>query len=149
MTKSRDVSWDFYRTFLSVLRDGSLSAAARELGITQPTAGRHIGALEEAVGFPLFIRSPHGLMPTEAALALRPYAENLAATAAALMRAASGEVGKIEGTVRISASDIIGVEMLPPIVALMQEVHPGWKSSFLSLIRWKTCCDVRPTSPSA
>lgn len=88
-------------------------------------------------------------MPTEAALALRPYAENLAATAAALMRAASGEVGKIEGTVRISASDIIGVEMLPPIVALMQEVHPGWKLSFLSPIRWKTCCGVRPTSPSA
>lgn len=64
MTKNRDISWDFYRTFLSVLSDGSLSAAARELGITQPTAGRHIGALEDAVGFPLFIRSPHGLMPT-------------------------------------------------------------------------------------
>jgi len=48
MSKNRDVSWDFYRTFLSVLSDGSLSAAARELGITQPTAGRHIGALEEA-----------------------------------------------------------------------------------------------------
>ncbi len=153
MTKSRDVSWDFYRTFLSVLRDGSLSAAARELGITQPTAGRHIGALEDAVGFTLFIRSPHGLMPTEAALALRPYAENLAATAAALIRAASGEVGKIEGTVRISASDVIGVEMLPPILASLQEVHPrleielSLSDTLEDLLRREADIAIRMTEP--
>jgi DNA-binding transcriptional LysR family regulator len=153
MTRSRDISWDFYRTFLSVLSDGSLSAAARELGITQPTAGRHIGALEEAVGFPLFIRSPHGLMPTEAALALRPYAENLAATTAALMRAASGEVGKIEGTVRISASDIIGVEMLPPIITAMQEVHPrleielSLSDTLEDLLRREADIAIRMTEP--
>ncbi|MDS7597618.1 LysR family transcriptional regulator [Agrobacterium tumefaciens] len=153
MIKSRDVSWDFYRTFLGVLRDGSLSAAARELGITQPTAGRHIGALEEAIGFPLFIRSPHGLMPTEAALALRPYAENLAATASALMRAASGEVGKIEGTVRISASDIIGVEILPSIITALQETHPkleielSLSDTLEDLLRREADIAIRMTEP--
>ena len=117
-------SWDFYRTFLMVLRERSLSAAARQLGLTQPTVGRHIDALEASVGFPLFTRSPHGLMPTDAALELRPYAETLAATAAALLRAASGQHGAIGGTVRISASEVIGVEVLPPILAELHRDHP-------------------------
>lgn len=117
-------SWDFYRTFLMVLRERSLSAAARQLGLTQPTVGRHIDALEASVGFPLFTRSPHGLMPTDAALELRPYAETLAATAAALLRAASGQHGAIGGTVRISASEVIGVEVLPPILAELHRDYP-------------------------
>ncbi|MGK9203712.1 LysR family transcriptional regulator [Sinorhizobium meliloti] len=117
-------SWDFYRTFLMVLRERSLSAAARQLGLTQPTVGRHIDALETSVGFPLFTRSPHGLMPTDAALELRPYAETLAATAAALLRAASGQHGAIGGTVRINASEVIGVEVLPPILAELHRDYP-------------------------
>ena len=80
MTAS-DPGWELYRTFLAVLREGSLSGAARSLGLTQPTIGRHIDALEQAVGFQLFTRSQHGLAPTEAAAELRPYAEELSATA--------------------------------------------------------------------
>ncbi|WP_454850092.1 LysR family transcriptional regulator [Rhizobium binxianense] len=117
-------SWDFYRSFLTVLRQGSLSAAARELGLTQPTVGRHIDALEEAIGSELFTRSPNGLLPTDAALALQPYAETLAATTAALLRTASGQREKVAGTVRISASEVIGVEVLPPILAALQETYP-------------------------
>jgi DNA-binding transcriptional LysR family regulator len=120
-----DINWDFYRTFLAVLRSGSLSAAARELGLTQPTVGRHIDALEQAVGYQLFTRSQQGLLPTEPALALKPYAENLEATTAAMQRLASGEFGAVRGTVRISASDVIGVEVLPPILARLQDEHPG------------------------
>ncbi|MFP3836014.1 LysR family transcriptional regulator, partial [Chryseobacterium sp. SIMBA_028] len=81
---------DFYRTFLTVLRHGSLSAAARELGLTQPTVGRHIDALEQAVGTQLFTRSQSGLLPTEAARALAPFAETMASSSSALLRAASG-----------------------------------------------------------
>lgn len=114
-------SWDFYRTFLAVLQHGSLSAAARELGLTQPTISRHIDALEQATQCQLFTRSPQGLLPTEAALALKPYATSLAATAASLLRAASGTRGKVGGTVRISASEVVGVEVLPPILAELQE----------------------------
>ena len=119
-----DPSWDLYRTFLAVLSEGSLSAAARDLGLTQPTVGRHVDALEQAVGFELFMRTPQGLRPTEAALALRPYAETMAASAAALRRAATGTLLEVSGTVRISASEVIGVEVLPPILAALQEEHP-------------------------
>lgn len=120
-----DISWDFYRTFLAVLQLGSLSAAARQLGLTQPTVGRHIDSLEDAVGYQLFTRSQQGLLPTEPALAMKPYAENFAMTAAAMQRVASGEIGAIKGTVRISASEVIGVEVLPPILACLQDEHPG------------------------
>ncbi len=123
MTKI-EPSWDYYRTFLMVLRRGSLSAAARELGLTQPTVGRHVDALEEMLGFALFTRSPQGLLPTDAARALEPYAETLAATSAALLRAASGRQGAVSGTVRISASEVIGIEVLPPILAELHERYP-------------------------
>ncbi|SSC71262.1 unnamed protein product [Ciceribacter sp. T2.26MG-112.2] len=118
-------NWDYYRTFLAVLREGSLSAAARSLGLTQPTVGRHVDALEQASGEPLFLRTPKGLLPTEIALQMRPHAEVMAATAAALDRAASVSANGVSGTVRISASEVIGIEVLPPILAKLQEAHPG------------------------
>ena len=71
MNKS-EPGWELYRTFLAVVREGSLSGAARALGLTQPTAGRHVDALEQALGMSLFIRTQQGLSPTEAALSLRP-----------------------------------------------------------------------------
>ncbi|MEQ1405197.1 LysR family transcriptional regulator [Neorhizobium sp. Rsf11] len=149
-----DISWDFYRTFLAVLRLGSLSAAARELGLTQPTVGRHIDALEQAVGYQLFTRSQQGLLPTDPALALKPYAENLAATTAAMQRLASGEFGAIRGTVRISASDVVGVEVLPPILAALQDEHPGLElelslsDSLEDLLKREADIAVRMTSPA-
>ena len=124
MTRVAEPSWDFYRTFLAVLEHGSLSAAARELGLTQPTVGRHILALEQSVDAELFTRSQQGLLPTDAAMVLKPYAETLASTAAALLRAASGSKDKVSGTVRISASEVIGTEVLPPILAKLQAGYP-------------------------
>ncbi|HZH06797.1 MAG TPA: LysR family transcriptional regulator [Lautropia sp.] len=120
--------WELYRSFLSVLEEGSLSAAARSLGVTQPTVGRHVQALERAVGFGLFTRSQRGFLPTDAALALRPYAESLAATTAALLRAASGHGGAgqaVRGAVRVTASEVIGAEVLPPILARLRQSHPA------------------------
>lgn len=132
MTKqAADPGWELYRSFLAVLTEGSLSAAARSLGLTQPTIGRHVDALEQAVGFALFTRSQHGFMPTEAALSLQPYAESLASTTAALMRAASAHGGKdasargiVRGTVRITASEVVGAEILPPILVKLKQAYP-------------------------
>lgn len=107
-----------------MLREGSLSGAARELGLTQPTIGRHIEALEQALELVLFTRSGHGLAPTEAALELRPHAEAIAANTAALLRAASGQGVGTRGTVRISASEVLGAEVLPPILARLREENP-------------------------
>jgi DNA-binding transcriptional LysR family regulator len=122
-------SWDLYRTFLAVVEEGSLSGAARQLGLTQPTIARHIDALEAAVGYDLFLRSQRGLIASEAALELKPYAETLAATSAALLRAASGHAqtkdgGVVKGTVRITASEVVGAEHLPPILARLRQRHP-------------------------
>lgn len=119
--------WELYRTFLAVLQEGSLSAAARALGVTQPTVGRHVDALERRVGVALFTRSQRGFLPTDAARAIRPYAESLAATAAALLRAASAQGAgdrAVKGTVRVTASEIVGAEVLPPILAELHEAHP-------------------------
>jgi len=119
-----DVSWELYRTFLGVLREGSLSGAARALDLAQPTVGRHIAALEASLRLPLFTRSQAGLMPTEAALALRGYAESMQSTAAALERAAASQGIGVRGTVRVTCSDVIGVEVLPPIVTALRNRYP-------------------------
>ena len=121
----RAPGWDELRTFAEVARDGSLSGAARRLGLTQPTVGRHIDALEAALGLTLFTRSPRGLTPTAAALSLAPHVEGMAAAAASLGRAASGEAAADRGTVRVTASDVIGCEVLPPILAAFGAEHPG------------------------
>ncbi|WP_040848948.1 helix-turn-helix domain-containing protein, partial [Nitrospirillum viridazoti] len=63
MTK-QEPGWELYRSFLAVLREGSLSAAGRALGLTQPSVGRHVEELERALGATLFTRSPQGLTPT-------------------------------------------------------------------------------------
>jgi DNA-binding transcriptional LysR family regulator len=119
-----DIGWELYRSFLSVLNEGSLSGAARDLGVAQPTVGRHVAALEKSLGLALFTRSQIGLMPTEAALSLRSYAESMQSTAAALERAAASQGTGVRGTVRVTASDVIGVEVLPPIIASLRDEHP-------------------------
>lgn len=121
----QEPDWDLYRTFAAVLREGSLSGAARALGLTQPSVARHIDALEQAVGTDLFLRSQRGLSPTDAALELKPYAELLASTTAALLRTAQGREGDISGTVRISASEVVGTVHLPPILARLRRRYPA------------------------
>lgn len=117
--------WTLYRSFAAVARAGSLSAAARRLGLTQPTVGRHIDALEQALGVSLFTRAPHGLLPTDTALELLPHAEAMEAAAAALGRAASGEPEAPRGTVRIAASEVVGCEVLPPMLARFRQSYPA------------------------
>ncbi|AOZ01164.1 LysR family transcriptional regulator [Cupriavidus sp. USMAHM13] len=118
-------NWEWYRSFLQVLETGSLSAAARAMGLTQPTVGRHIDHLEATLGLKLFTRSFDGFAPTDAAHELRPHAAALAATAASLRRVASGHGDGVRGTVRLTASEVIGVEVLPPVLAALRAAHPA------------------------
>lgn len=117
--------WQLYRTLLAAMQEGSLSATARSLGLSQPTVGRHIDALEAALGVRLFTRSPSGLLPTETALAIRPYAERMHATAEALRRAATANKGVARGTVRITVAEMMGVEVLPPILTTIRRTYPA------------------------
>jgi len=145
--------WELLHTLLGVLREGSLSGAARLLGLTQPTVGRHIAALEEALGQVLFTRSPTGLLPTDTALALRSHAEQMETAAAALQRAASAQGDQCVGTVRVTASEVIGIEVLPPIVVALRERHPGLVlelalgSRVQDLLRREADIAVRMTPP--
>jgi DNA-binding transcriptional LysR family regulator len=116
--------WELYRSFLAVIREGSLSGAARALSLTQPTIGRHIDALEAALGVSLFTRSQAGLIASEGAHSLVPYAEAMASAAEALQRAASGEAEDDRGVVRVTASEMVGGEVLPAVLSAFREAHP-------------------------
>lgn len=121
---NKEPSWDVYRSFAAVLRQGSLSAASRALGMTQPSIARHIDALEQTIGAKLFVRSQRGLSATDHALALRPHAEALLAAAEALRRSAEGAPEMPEGTVRITASQAVGAHHLPTILTNLRRVQP-------------------------
>ncbi len=115
--------WENQRAFLAVLRSGSLSAAARELGVAQPTVRRRLEALEQSLGFALFTRSPSGLTATREARELGQHAEAMAAAAAAFTRASALDTAAIAGTVRITASEIVGAEVLPAMLKALRERH--------------------------
>lgn len=122
---SAAVDWERHRAFLAVIDTGSLSAAARALGAAQPTVRRRIEDLEAQLGVALFTRSPSGLTPTSVGTALARHARAMASAAAALARAASAEAEAAAGVVRITASEVVGMEVLPPILAALRQDHPG------------------------
>nr|WP_295781805.1 LysR family transcriptional regulator [Rhodoferax sp.] len=152
-TTPNDIGWELYRSYLSVLKEGSLSAAARAMGIAQPTVGRHIAALEKSLKVTLFTRSQLGLLPTEAALELEPFAQTMSSSAAALKRAAESQGTGIRGTVRVTASEVIGVEVLPPIIAQLQSSHPELKVELVlsnrvqDLLKREADIAIRMTQP--
>lgn len=151
---SAEPDWGLYRSFLAVAEEGSLSGAARRLALAQPTVARQIDALEAALGRRLFLRSRTGLSPTEAGLAILPHAETLAATCAALLRAAPASEVEATGSVRISASMVTGIERLPPILASIRRAHPRLTLELVStdevddLLRRDADVAVRHVQPS-
>lgn len=124
---AQTIPWEWYRTFLAVMKEGSLSGAARVLAITQPTAGRHVAALESALGLVLFTRSQTGLQATDAAAAIQGHAQAMENTAKMIARSAAGfsaPTAGLHGVVRVSASEIIGTEVLPPLIAGIKKAYP-------------------------
>lgn len=119
------LDWTLTRSFLAVAETGSLSRAACELGLSQPTLGRHVAEMEAALGLTLFTRQPKGLTPTEAALDLLPHARAMREAAAGLALADAGRDRALTGTVRVTASRIVAHHLLPPMLASLQGKHPG------------------------
>jgi DNA-binding transcriptional LysR family regulator len=148
------IDWEQCRSFLAVLAEGSFSGAARALDIAQPTVGRHIAALERVLAMPLFTRSQTGLLPLESALSLRPYLEAMSSAAAALERAASSQGAGVRGVVRVTASEVIGVEVLPSIIARLREENPELQIELVlsnrvqDLLRREADIAVRMTRPA-
>ena len=120
-----NLNCNLVRSFLTVSRNGSLSAAARELGVSQPTLSRDIQALETATELNLFKRTTQGLQLTEAGQRLVDAATRMNAAADLFSRQASGMSVELQGTVRISANEIVGIYLLPAAIAAFREQHPG------------------------
>jgi len=126
MTTSGRPSFDWYliRSFLAALDHGSLLAAARVLHTSQPTLGRHIAELEHQLGVALFERTGRGLVPTATALNLADAARGMADGADQLARTLTSAQAQATGTVRITASTPVAVQILPPILSKMRQALP-------------------------
>lgn len=122
---NKEPDWALWRSFAAVVSNGSLSAAARELGISQPTVGRHIETLEHDLGLALFERTLSGLKPNSAALRIfEPVSQAQGALAEAAMMA-EGAQAEYGGTVRITASVMISHYVLPNLLLPIRERYPG------------------------
>ncbi|MDG1432081.1 MAG: LysR family transcriptional regulator [Paracoccaceae bacterium] len=118
-------SWDLIRTFDAVALTGSLLAAARSLGLSQPTVGRHIDLLEDALNVSLFMRSREGMALTEAGEDLVATSRDMVRTAEVFKRRASGLDRDVSGVLRISVNDILGVYVLPRLLRDFMELYPA------------------------
>jgi DNA-binding transcriptional LysR family regulator len=119
------LDWSLVQAFLAVADTGSLSGAARETGLSQPTLGRHIRQIEEALGTVLFRRQPRGLALTEAGVAMLPAAQAMHEAAGRIALIAAGQDERLEGEVRITASDFVSHYVLPSILAELRALEPG------------------------
>lgn len=118
------MDWNLARAFHATADTGSLSAAARKLGLTQPTLSRQIAGLEAALGVTLFERLGKRLVLTETGLGLVEHARAMSAAAEALTLAAAGNSQDVTGRVSITATDAVSAYLLPQIVARIREAAP-------------------------
>ena len=123
--RSVKFDWNRARAFLVTAEEGSLSAAARALGMAQPTLGRQVDALEEELGVILFERVGRGFVLTPSGLDLLDHVRAMGDAANRVSLSAAGNAQSIEGTVRITASDAHAAILLPPILATLRRTHPG------------------------
>lgn len=132
------LSWDDIRVFLALMRAGTTGRAAVELGCSQPTVVRRIAALEDAAGLTLFKRSLHGLIPTEAATKLVPFAERLESAACELETEAASLCGETSSTIRLTLLDHF--ENL--IVPILRDYRTCWPNVQVELLASDQIFDI-------
>lgn len=123
--KAVNFDWNRARAFLVTAEEGSLSAAARALGMAQPTLGRQVDALEKELGVVLFERVGRGLALTPSGLDLLDHVRAMGVAANQMSLTASGHSQSLEGDVLISASEAYSAFLLPPIIAQLRAQAPG------------------------
>lgn len=117
--------WNRARAFLVTAEEGSLTAAARALGLTQPTLSRQVEALEKELSLMLFERIGRGLVLTPAGIELLEHVRGMGEAATRLSVAASGQSQSLDGPICITASEAYAAFLLPPIIARLRRAHPG------------------------
>ncbi|MBL4900855.1 MAG: LysR family transcriptional regulator [Colwellia sp.] len=123
--KSVNFDWNHLRAFLVTAEEGTLSAAAKALGSTQPTLSRQVCALETELCLTLFERVGQRLVLTSSGLELLQFARDMGNAALEFSLAATGQSHQIEGSVIVSASELTAVYMLPKIIAKLRREEPG------------------------
>lgn len=131
-----DVDWEGLKTFLAIARAGNLSGAARQLGLTQPTVGRRLDALEGRIGRTLFQRTNEGFQPTDAGADILAHAERMELEAMAAGRRLAGQDASLDGLLRITSSDWFGHRVIAPHLAGFLSRHPGVSIELLTDTRW-------------
>ena len=123
--RSVKFDWNRARAFLVTAEEGSLSAAARAVGMTQPTLGRQVAALEDELGVALFERVGKGIELTPSGLELLEYVRAMGEAANNVSLAASGKSDSLEGNICISATEAVAAFVLPPIIHKLRQSAPG------------------------
>lgn len=123
--RSVNFDWNRARAFLVTAEEGSLSAAARALGMAQPTLGRQVAALEQELGVALFERVGRGFVLTPSGLELVEHVRAMGNAASRVSLTASGQSQSIEGTICITTTEVYAAFVLPPIVAKLRKSAPG------------------------
>lgn len=118
------MDWDNVKVFLAVARLGSLGAAARALGQTQPTIGRRVRAFEASLGQALFQRGSEGFVLTDEGALVLAHAERMEEEALSFERRLAGQEVQLGGLLRVSSSEWFGVHVLAPVFSRFQEAHP-------------------------
>ncbi|MGO4133824.1 LysR family transcriptional regulator [Rhizobium brockwellii] len=118
------MEWSDLKLFLAIARFGTLGAAARRLGLTQPTMGRRLRALETSLGQTLFQRTTDGFVLTDEGAAVFAGAERIEEEAFAMERSLAGGSRQLDGFLRLSSSDWFGAHVLSPVLAEFSQVHP-------------------------
>lgn len=118
------LDWSLVQAFLAVAEMGSLSAAARQLGTSQPTLGRQIKTIEGQLGAELFYRQPRGFALTQTGAELVGPAQTMRDAVQQIALTAAGQQARLDGTVRITASVATSAMHLPPIIARIRKLEP-------------------------
>ena len=138
--RSIKFDWNRARAFLVTADEGSLSAAARALGMAQPTLGRQVTALEEELGVLLFERTARGLTLTASGLELLDHVRAMGDAATRVSLSATGQSEQIAGTISISASEVYAAYLLPPILTKLRQLHPDIE---IEVVASNTASDLR------
>lgn len=117
--------WNRARAFLVTAEEGSLAAAAQSLGMTQPTLGRQVAALEREIGIDLFTRRGRGLELTPYGLKLLEHVRTMGDAANQFSLSASGKSDVIKGGVIITATELLSAFVLAPMIRTLRETEPG------------------------
>jgi DNA-binding transcriptional LysR family regulator len=134
--RMKPIDWDDLRFLLSLSRHGTLTAAATDLGVTQPTVGRRLAGLERRLGSKLFRSAPQGAELTSAGEMLVGRAQRMEAEALEATRLASGRDEGVQGRLTISASEWLVARVLGPGLLPLLERHPGLRIDLLASARW-------------